>query len=111
MPRIICMNGIEENHSRDVAVFHDELKSLVVIGDIGIVFQILDFIQIFFVERIGEGFPIIIKSCFTGRLALFQGLKYGGIISVFVFPYGGVGGIRQRPVIIEDTVLFRAAAG
>ena len=83
------MNGIEKNHSRVVAVFLDELESLMVIGSIGVVCQVLDFIQVFFVERIGKRFPIIVKSCFAGRLAFFQGLEYGGIISVFVSPYGG----------------------
>ena len=108
---MICMNGIEKNHSRVVAVFLDELESLMVIGSIGVVCQVLDFIQVFFVERIGKRFPIIVKSCFSGRLAFFQGLEYGGIISVFISPYGVVGGFCRRPVIIEDSVLLRAAAG
>ena len=56
---MICMNGIEKNHSRVVAVFLDELESLMVIGSIGVVCQVLDFIQVFFVERIGKRFPII----------------------------------------------------
>ena len=67
------MNGIEKNHSRVVAVFLDELESLMVIGSIGVVCQVLDFIQVFFVERIGKRFPIIVKSCFAGRLAFFSG--------------------------------------
>ena len=73
VPRMICMNGIEKNHSRVVAVFLDELESLMVIGSIGVVCQVLDFIQVFFVERIGKRFPIIVKSCFAGRLAFFSG--------------------------------------
>ena len=61
------MNGIEKNHSRVVAVFLDELESLMVIGSIGVVCQVLDFIQVFFVERIGKRLSLIHISGQPGR--------------------------------------------
>ena len=98
------MNGIEKNHSRVVAVFLDELESLMVIGSIGVVCQVLDFIQVFFVERIGKRFPIIVKSCFAGRLAVAFG---GGLIIAFILPAEWIVAILAVVLIIFGICGFK----
>lgn len=58
----VIMMREEKDHGQEMAMLHDELECVIVIAGIGLAFQVLGFIQIFYIELIISMFIFIITA-------------------------------------------------